>query len=163
MTICCHRNHLSPGLVSIQRILLVTKTTKTVFIWLCRQTHRNMERNSLQSCCGRRRSVLRWLVRTDWLSVGWGFTGGLGNQNNLADNQVKCSSHVNSLFSPSSPPPPPLYNGNRSVIIGSGKIEFLNRFLRTHLINPQQSCRVWGHPGSWFGDQLSLLLSTCLF
>ena len=28
MTVCCHKNHLSPRLVLIQRILLITKTTK---------------------------------------------------------------------------------------------------------------------------------------
>ena len=98
-------------------------------------------------------------MRTDWLTVGaGGCTGGLGNQNNLADNQVKCSSHVNSLFSPSSST-----LQWEQICNYSGKIEFLNRFLRTHLINPQQSCRDWGHWGSWFGDQLSLLMSTCLF
>ena len=47
MTLTCHRNHLSPRLVLIQRIPLVTKTsTNCVYLEMRRQTHRNINWNS---------------------------------------------------------------------------------------------------------------------
>ena len=61
------------------------------------------------------------VVAEDGLTGG-GLPGGLSNQNNLPDNQVKCSSHVNSLFSPSSS----TLQWEQSCNY-SGKIEFISQ------------------------------------